>query len=127
MNLSSPTRRPGGESIVPMINVVFLLLIFFLMTSQVAPPDPIEITAPQSGSGGEPVAEAKLYLDAEGVPYFGDISGDAVFEALTAEVQQDQRVLLAADRQVEAAKLAALMRRLAGAGLSRIELIVSPD
>ncbi len=32
-----PRRASGDENIVPMINVVFLLLIFFLMTAQIAP------------------------------------------------------------------------------------------
>ena len=36
MNLGQSTRRPARESVVPMINVVFLLLIFFLMSAQIA-------------------------------------------------------------------------------------------
>lgn len=46
MDFAPPKRRPRAESIVPMINVVFLLLIFFLMTAQIAPPDPFEVAPP---------------------------------------------------------------------------------
>ena len=31
MQFSKPRARPKADSIVPMINVVFLLLIFFMM------------------------------------------------------------------------------------------------
>ena len=33
-------RAPTRDSTVPMINIVFLLLIFFLITAQIAPPAP---------------------------------------------------------------------------------------
>ena len=49
MQIDMPKRRPRGESIIPMINVVFLLLIFFLLTAQIAPADP---AAGIPGSGG---------------------------------------------------------------------------
>lgn len=38
MQFDLPQRRSRPESVVPMINIVFLLLIFFLMTAQIAPP-----------------------------------------------------------------------------------------
>lgn len=127
MDLLSPQKRPAQESIVPMINVVFLLLIFFLMTSQIAPPDPVEVTAPNSKSGGEPVAEAKLFLDAKGVLYFGETKGGAVIEALKGDNRDSEKLLLSADREVEAARLAVVLRDLATAGVPDIELVVSPE
>ncbi len=127
MNLPPATRRVPTESIVPMINVIFLLLIFFLMTSQVAPPVPIEIAAPGAKAGDDPGAELKLYLDAQGEPYLGQYRGEAVFAALGREVGEHRRILLAADRQVEAARPAAALRRLAATGVAHVELIVAPD
>lgn len=127
MEIESPRKRQAQESIVPMINVVFLLLIFFLMTSQIAPPDPVEVTAPQSLSGGEPQAEAKLFLDADGKLYFNETSGDAVLEALKVDNKEAERVLLTADKNVEAIRLAKVMRELAGLGVPHVELVVSPE
>ncbi|NHX27772.1 biopolymer transporter ExbD, partial [Escherichia coli] len=46
MQFPQHPRRDRGENIVPMINVVFLLLIFFLMTAQIGPPAPIDVTPP---------------------------------------------------------------------------------
>ena len=48
MNFAPPRnpRMAQDRAIVPMINVVFLLLVFFLMTASLTPPPPREITAP---------------------------------------------------------------------------------
>ncbi|AVO39410.1 ExbD/TolR family protein [Pukyongiella litopenaei] len=129
MQIDAPSRRPGQESIVPMINVVFLLLIFFLMTSQIAPPDPVEVTAPRSQSGGEPEApgEDKLFVNADGVPHLGETSGDAVYAALAGRGPEADPLLLVVDRKLEAARLAEMLRRLTALGAARVELVVSPE
>lgn len=108
-----------------MINVVFLLLIFFLMTSQLAPPDPVDITAPGSTRGNEPKARAKLFLDADGQPFFKELTGEAALLALAPDVAGEHRLLLSADRDLEAVRLAAMLRRLTAIGLSAVELQVS--
>lgn len=110
-----------------MINVVFLLLIFFLMTSQIAPPAPVEVAAPRSTSGGEPEAELKLYLDDQGLLYFRESTGDSALTALQAVSGTVERLLLTADKGVEAAKLAAVLRQLAAIGTPQVELVVSPQ
>ncbi|MDK3074458.1 biopolymer transporter ExbD [Sedimentitalea sp. JM2-8] len=125
MDLEPGTKRPSQESIVPMINVVFLLLIFFLMTSQIAPPAPVEVTAPASVDGGDPDAETRLFVDEGGVLYFRDSRGSAALDLLRAEPPAFGKVLLTADKAVEAAKLAALLRQLAAVGVSDVELAVS--
>jgi biopolymer transport protein ExbD len=127
MDFEPNPRRPSQESIVPMINVVFLLLIFFLMSSQIAPPAPIDVIAPTSADGADPDAETRLFVDSGGVLYFRDSSGDAAFGLLAADPAASGKVLLTADKTVEAAKLAALLRRLAALGLSDVELAVSPE
>ena len=38
MEFSTPRMRRAAEPALPMINVVFLLLIFFLMSAQIAAP-----------------------------------------------------------------------------------------
>ena len=42
--------REKKESIIPMVNVIFLLLIFFLMTSSFIIPDPFELNKPYADS-----------------------------------------------------------------------------
>ncbi|MBE1282859.1 MAG: biopolymer transporter ExbD [Rhodobacteraceae bacterium] len=127
MDIESPRKRPAQESIVPMINVVFLLLIFFLMTSQIAPPDPVDVTAPHSVSGGEPEAEARLFLSTDGMLYFGEATGDSVLQALKADKREEERLLLTADKGVEAQRIAQVLRALAALGVPHVELVVSQE
>ncbi len=125
MRFPAPTRRQPRESIVPMINVVFLLLIFFLMTAQIAPPDPFDLTLPQSAAQDEPVGNAVLYVAADGTPALNGQTGDAAWAALAA-LAPDTALTLRADRALPGADLARLMQRLAGLGLRDVELAVQP-
>lgn len=126
MDLTEPPRRPRGESIVPMINVVFLLLIFFLMTSRLAEPEPFAVTPPEAGLETEAQADPVLYVGAEGLMHFDGAEGDAALARLAAANAGDggAAVLLRADAKLEAKTLAGILRQLAEAGLSRAELVV---
>ncbi|WP_331000261.1 biopolymer transporter ExbD [Pseudosulfitobacter pseudonitzschiae] len=116
---ATPPRRPA-ENIVPMINVVFLLLIFFLMSAQIAPPDPIDVTVPDSTSEAAPLDPDALYVGADGMLAYGGATGDAALAALSGH----QGVLpLRADAALPATKLAALLPKLAAAGVDGVELI----
>ena len=78
MDFTDAPRRPRAESIVPMINVVFLLLIFFLMTSRLAQPDPFEVTPPEAALDTPLEAQATLYVDKSGKLSFDGFEGAAV-------------------------------------------------
>ncbi|WP_291729168.1 biopolymer transporter ExbD [Leisingera sp. F5] len=124
MDLTETPRRPRTESIVPMINVVFLLLIFFLMTSRLAQPDPFEVTPPDAAIEAEPEAAPVLYVNAEGRMHF-DGAEDSEALARLAAVSGGSPVLqLRADARLEAKALARILRQLAAAGLSQAELVV---
>lgn len=127
MDLTDPPRRPRAESIVPMINVVFLLLIFFLMTSRLAQPEPFEVTPPEAALDTEAKAQAVLYIDAEGQMHFDGAVGEAAIARLAAASTGSPVVQLRADARLEAAALARILRQLTAAGLSRAELVVRPQ
>ena len=67
-----PSRRRRGvrENVVPLINVVFLLLIFFLLAGTLRGPVPFEIEPPIAGGAGggrlEPGTERVLHLARDG-------------------------------------------------------------
>ena len=48
MDLGPPPRRATAEPVVAMINVVFLLLCFFMMTATLVRPSPFEVAPPVS-------------------------------------------------------------------------------
>ncbi|SDW98182.1 outer membrane transport energization protein ExbD [Ruegeria halocynthiae] len=125
MDFSTPPRRPHTESIVPMINVVFLLLIFFLMTSNLARPEPFDVTPPAATSDTEPEVEHVLYVDKSGKTSFEGAEGVAALTAISALSATNQVIQVRADAELEARVLAGLLQKLVAAGLSRVELSVT--
>jgi biopolymer transport protein ExbD len=128
LNFAEPARRPRGESIVPMINVVFLLLIFFMMTSHIVTPEPFEVSPPKIEGGEESDTTAILFLSAEGEIGFEDLHGPAAVAMFASNAETTETELqLRADANVPATKVARLLRDLAAAGLSNVALVVTTE
>ena len=53
MKLPQKENRLPEENVIPLINIVFLLLIFFMMAGIITRPDPFEVTPPPSVSPEE--------------------------------------------------------------------------
>ncbi|WP_323005781.1 biopolymer transporter ExbD [Pseudorhodobacter sp.] len=122
MRFARPSRRAMPESVVPMINVVFLLLIFFLMSARLAPPPPVDIDLPYAGSDKAADDALVLYLGESGVAML-DMVGDAVWQRL-ATVEPGQTLTLRADAALPGVDVAKTLSRLAGLGLTQVELSV---
>ena len=123
MDFTDAPRRPRAESIVPMINVVFLLLIFFLMSAQITPPAPFDVTLPESASDSAARPADTLYMDAEGRLAFNAARGAAVYDAIAARATPDTALQIRADARLEAQALARLLPELAARGILEIELL----
>jgi biopolymer transport protein ExbD len=123
MQFSAPRRRRPLEPIVPMINVVFLLLIFFLMSAQIAPPAPFDVILPESGAGGRAAPADTLYMDGEGRLAFNAARGEAVLDALAARATPDAPLQIRADAGLEARALARLLPEMAARGVERVEIV----
>ena len=121
MRIETTPRRPAAENIVPMINVVFLLLIFFLMTAQIAPPEPIEVTPPTAELEEPGDAELMLYVGPDGAIAFQDARGGAAVSRLA----EGAALSIRADAAVEATAVAALLARLAEAGFAEVTLVTA--
>ncbi|TVP72677.1 MAG: biopolymer transporter ExbD [Rhodobacteraceae bacterium] len=121
MDFSPPPRKPSRESVVPMINVVFLLLIFFLMSAQIAPTDPVELTPPVLTRTNAPLPEAArvAWLGADGVLIHDELQGA---EALAALAMAPGPLILRADAALAAEMFAATLRDLAQAGITEVTL-----
>lgn len=123
MEFSSPPRRRPKEAIVPMINVVFLLLIFFLISAQITPPAPFDVTLPDA-TGGEAAAPTDtLYIDAGGQLAFNAARGAAVYDALAARATPDATLQIRADAALDAGVLARLLPELAARGVRGVDLL----
>ena len=123
MQSSAPRHRRAIEPIVPMINVVFLLLIFFLMSAQIAPPAPFELTLPEGAEGERAGPADTLYIDAEGRLAFNAARGAAVMDALAARATPGAPLYIRADAAMEARALARLLPQLAARGIERVEIV----
>ena len=132
MNLVSQRRRSSDASLIPMINVVFLLLIFFLLAAQMRTPDPLEVSAPVSISEMVSDGELTLFIGADGQMKFGDISGPEQLEQALIAICQEQdcsafNVRVKADRAADATVVAGLLPVLARAGFGSAEFVTAPQ
>jgi len=120
-----PPRLPS-EPLLPMINVVFLMLVFVLIAGRIAPPDPFPVAAPQV-AGAEALASGDhmLYLSRTGEAGFGGETGEAALDALAAACAAGcgGALVLRADAGAEAAAVARVMARAAALGFDEIRLM----
>lgn len=113
MRFAVPDRRAPRETVVPMINVVFLLLVFLLLSATLVPAPPLEVSLPEAAAPGADIAPATvLHVAADGAVASQGLRG----EAALAAGPPGARVEVRADAALPAATLAALLPRLAGAG-----------
>lgn len=116
----APRRR--AESTIALINVVFLLLIFFLVAGSVAPPlDPEVALASGEGLEGRAPPDA-LVLLADGRLRFrgAEVAPEAW---LSAREGEDDGVRIVPDRAVPAARLMEVTLRLRAAGAERVMVV----
>lgn len=93
MKLRRPPRRhhDSEQRILPLINIVFLLLIFFMVAGQLSQSDAVPVEPPRSSSAADLESPlARILLAADGRVY---ISGIPVARA---DVTETVRSLLAA-------------------------------
>jgi len=124
MRIDMPPRKPRGESIIPMINVVFLLLIFFLLTAQIAPSTPFPLTPPDSRSDIPAQARDVLYVSAKGELAWNEARGEAVWPEIAAR-DSDTAVEIRADASASAAAVAAHLKQLRTITDAGAQLVVS--
>lgn len=128
MRIDMPPRRPKGESIIPMINVVFLLLIFFLLTAQVTQAPPFELETPESQadiSAQEAERDPNvLYVSRNGLLVYNETRGEDIWAEIGAR-QGEAPLEIRADKGADAAMVAALLKRLHEISDTGAQLVVS--
>lgn len=118
IRLSEP-RRPRAEHIVPMINVAFLLLIFFLMTAVLAPLDPVRIDPPAAVGSEEVAGEIVLFVESDGTLWRdGERSTSlGMLSGMTVELR--------VARDLDGAVLARILQDVQQAGAKTAQLLVA--
>ncbi len=107
MKLKTPSRDDASIDMAPMIDLVFLLLIFFMVASVVTELNKVEVEIPESSFAKVPEdtkGRMMLSIDANNQIYVGTVP--ATIEELKPMVEQelemnpDLRILIRADRRV---------------------------
>ena len=123
--------RSNDEHILPLINVVFLLLIFFMLAGKIAAGDPVPAEPPRSASGAPPGArELVIVMGADGRLAFDGavIERSALGAAVAASLGGDQppQIWLKADSDADSVEVVAVMEALREAGVERLKLLTTP-
>ena len=122
MDFAPPKPRRTVEPTLPMINVVFLLLIFFLISAQIVTPPPVEI-APPTANGSGIDSPIQLHITSDGTLVFDSTRGEAVWDAIAASVDpQSAALLIRADAALPATDLAKVLARTAALGFASVQL-----
>jgi len=127
MKLPAPKTRRRSENLVPLINVVFLLLIFYMVTATLVRPDLFPVLPPTSKSKTDATSEqARILLTADGRLALDNRAIDraALGPRIAARLAEKPklRIVLKADARVPAKTLLAVMDLLRKAGLRKVVL-----
>lgn len=133
-------KADSEDGILPLINVVFLLLIFFMLAGRLTQAVPFNVEPPVStaagqvfGPGAEQLREATVMVAADGrVALNGTLLDPAALRQAVADQvarRPDLPVILKADGAAEASAVVAVMERLRDAGVRRLQLFTQamPD
>lgn len=127
-------RRPKNdeERILPLINVVFLLLIFFMLAGRLTTSDPFKIEPPSSANK-HPAEESevtvligadkRLALDGK------VMNADALEKAVAKRIDSGEStvVRVKADGRAEGVQVVEVMERLRQAGVAKLRLLTVPS
>ncbi|QJD58137.1 biopolymer transporter ExbD [Pseudomonas sp. gcc21] len=119
--------RSADDSLIPLINIVFLLLIFFMVAGQIAQPQDADIRPPSSISrlALEP-AEIELSMKVNGALMLDGVTvdPDTLERRLNSLASEESavRVSLRADRDATASELDKVFTLLRELGVSTITL-----
>lgn len=137
MRLTALPRRPTGETLLPLIDVVFFLVVFFMLTSRLSDPTPFDVTPPTAKDSVEADGEFSIYINAEGalarISSAGIVNDDAALVSLASERQaycaeKDCNVvapslLIHADQNAPAKSLVMVLDKLGSIGFTDLHLM----
>ena len=115
--------RVKKESIIPMVNVIFLLLIFFLMTSSFIIPDPFELDKPYADSSNKVSTEERLSISKTGKVFISDKVNENAWRYL--EQSTPEKLLLIADSSFPAKDLLNISEKLKELGIIELNLLTN--
>ncbi len=115
--------RRRGEPVLALINVVFLLLVFFLLAGELARPRPADLHLSEIEAGTVPDLPDALAITRDGQLFWEGTQVSRPDLAAILAARPQVAVRLMPDRNLPAADLIALARELAAAGQTELRLV----
>lgn len=105
LNIKYKRKPEAILNMTPMIDIVFLLLIFFLLTTNFIAQEGIDVNLPQAmASNPKQKEEITVYITSQGRVFLGEeeLGDDQLFDRLSSLIgdDQDKMVTVRADRQI---------------------------
>ena len=127
MEIKRRKRARNSMSITPLVDVVFLLLLFFALTLHFSPQEAISVELPTSSSAKQQSeTEIILTVTPEGVIRLnGNVPSQSLETELASlrKIDEKQAVQVRADQEVEVGKLVAIIDAIRNAGFQYFDLM----
>ena len=121
----SDTPRRKAEPTIPLINIVFLMLIFFLVAAQIAPPldRDLNLVSTRDLEGREPPDALVITADGE-MAYRGALITPAQYVTIKQESEPNlTSIRLVPDRDLAAVRLIEIGEALQAAGMNKVFIV----
>lgn len=132
MKLSRPVTKQPPETIVALIDVVFFLLVFFMLIGRMDATAPFDVSPPTAATGADmPSGGITVSVSAEGELAVDGIAVDD--SALDSRVEEqlagtsETLVRINAHRDTELRHVLPLVTRLEALGARDVVLVVTPE
>lgn len=129
MDIESFKRRPIELNLSPLIDVIFILVIFIVLVARFIDQNQLDVDVPDSKVGRPATVEALVvHVTVDGTVHVGDRRvADDELEAVLAPLRQaHERVLLMADGQIALQKAVDVLSAARAAGFEQVSLATDP-
>lgn len=136
---NATVKRPKNDddSLIPLINIVFLMLIFFIVAGQIQPSDGVQVESPSSISDVELMPErlkvviteqGDVFIDGAQVAQEDFASHLASYvQTLTSAQKINAAVVIKADGNLSVDKMQDFVKTIKTAGITHISLMTQPS
>lgn len=136
-NANPKRRNSDDDNLIPLINIVFLMLIFFIVAGQIEASDGVKIESPSSVSDTKLTAErlkvvisedGQLFIDGVQIAQEDFASRVLTYmQTLTSEQKQHAAVVIKADGNLTVDRMQDYVKTIKTSGIAHISLMTQPS
>ena len=132
MQFEGRKRIRHGINLVPLINIVFLLLIFFMLSSTLITPDKFDIQLPESDKGdSHESVPIVILLRGDGTIALNNVAASLteLSDLLVSEIEAGAQpeLMVRADALANTKDIVAVLRQAKIAGIEAVALATQPN